>query len=69
MTKVDIEWQDQFGHWKHLVTKHNERDAFRSAQARAKSTGKRHRLMSEGTLLDILEHEFRLLVSYCYIQT
>ena len=56
-SKIEIEWQDQFGHWKHLVTKHNERDAFRSAQAqaRARSTGKRHRLMSEGTLLDILE--------------
>ena len=54
-SKIEIEWQDQFGHWKHLVTKHNERDAFRSAQELARSKGKRHRLMSEVTLLDLIE--------------
>ena len=55
MPKYEIEWQDQFGAWKHFQTKHNERDAFRTAQSRARSTGKRYRLMTEGTLCDILE--------------
>ena len=55
MIKVDIEWQDQFGYWKHYTTMHNEAFAYKCAQARATSTGKRHRLMSEGTLLDLIE--------------
>ena len=24
MTKIDIQYQDQFGKWRHLQTKHNE---------------------------------------------
>ena len=24
MTKIDIQYQDQFGRWRHLQTKHNE---------------------------------------------
>ena len=56
MTRVEIEWQDQFGRWQHFQTKHNEADAFRTAQSRARSTGKRHRLVDEdGRLLDVLE--------------
>ena len=26
--RVEIEYQDQFGSWKHFQTKHNEADAF-----------------------------------------
>jgi len=53
--KIFIQYQDQFGHWKQYTTKHNERDAFRTAQSRATSTGKRHRLIDEsGSLLDLL---------------
>ena len=44
--RVEIEYQDQFGSWKHFQTKHNEADAFRVASRRAQSTGKRHRLLS-----------------------
>ena len=56
MTKIDIQYQDQFGRWRHLQTKHNEGDAYRSASNRARSTGKRHRLMDQdGTLLDLIE--------------
>ena len=29
--KVEIEYQDRFGSWKHLQSKHNEADAFRVA--------------------------------------
>lgn len=56
MTRVDIEWQDQVGRWQHFQTMHNEANAFRTAQSRARSTGKRHRLVdANGQLLDLVE--------------
>jgi len=56
MVRINIEWQDQFGRWQRFQTKHNEADAFRTAQSRARSTGKRHRLTDEnGRLLDVIE--------------
>ena len=56
MTKIDIQYQDQFGQWRHLQTKHNEGDACRSASNRARSKGKHHRLVDQnGTLLDLIE--------------
>jgi len=56
MTRIVIQWQDQFGHWQRFIEKHNQADAFRTAQARARSTGKRHRLVDEnGSLLDLVE--------------
>ena len=39
MTKIDIQYQDQFGRWRHLQTKHNEGDAYRSASNRARPQG------------------------------
>lgn len=54
--KIHIEYQNQFGRWNHYQTKHNEADAYRTAAARAKSTGKRHRLVdASGSLLDLVE--------------
>ena len=54
--KIHIEYQNQFGRWNHYQTKHNEADAYRTAAARAKSTGKRHRLVdTSGSLLDLVE--------------
>ena len=54
--KVFIQWQDQFGAWKQYQTKYNQRDAFRVASNRAKSTGKRHRIVNTSDqLLDLLE--------------
>jgi len=56
MTRINIEWQNQFGRWQHIQTKHNEADAFRTAQNRARSTGKRHRLTDDdGRLLDVID--------------
>lgn len=56
MPRIEIEVQNQFGRWQHVQTKHNEADAFRAAQSRARSSGKRHRLLDEdGRLLDVLE--------------
>ena len=56
MTRVIIQWQDQFGRWQRFTEMHHEANAFRSAQSRARSTGKRHRLIDrEGQLLDLLE--------------
>ena len=54
--KNKIEYQDQFGSWKHFQTKHNKADAFRVASCRAQSTGKRHQLISnKGQILDFVE--------------
>ena len=56
MPRIEIEVQNQFGRWQHVQTKHNEADAFRTAESRARSSGKRHRLLDEdGRLLDVLE--------------
>ena len=56
MTRVIIQWQDQFGRWQRYTEMHNQANAFRSAQARARSTGKRHLLVDpDGSLLDLLE--------------
>jgi hypothetical protein len=56
MPKITIQYQDQVGAWKHYTTKQNQGDAYRTAANRAKSTGKRHRLVDEdGKLLDLVE--------------
>jgi len=53
--KVHIEYQDQFGHWRHYQTKYNEADAFRVASRRAASVNKRHRIVDDrGQVLDII---------------
>ena len=52
---VNIEWQDQQGHWHHLQSMRNQTDAYRVAMHRAEATGKRHRLMdASGRLLELL---------------
>lgn len=38
MTRIVIQWQDQFGRWQRFQEKHNQADASRTAQARARST-------------------------------
>jgi len=54
--KVHIEWQDNWMRWHHYQTKFNERDAYKVATARTRSTNKRHRLTSEsGQLLDLVD--------------
>jgi len=54
--KVFIQYQDQFGYWKSYQMMHNQANAFRTAKQRAKTTGKRHRLVDEsGNLLDSVE--------------
>ena len=56
MTRVIIQWQDQFGRWQRYTEMHNQANAFRSAQARARSTGKRHRVVDQdGSRLELLE--------------
>ena len=53
--KVFIQYQDQFGRWHPYQTKHNEGDAYRTAESRARSTGKRYRLVDQnGNLLDLV---------------
>jgi hypothetical protein len=56
MPRIKIEWQNSAGRWQHFQTRHNEADAYRSAQNRARSTGQRHRLVNDdGRLLDVIE--------------
>jgi len=56
MTHIVIQWQVRFGRWQRFQEKHNQADAFRNAQARARSTGKRHQLLDDdGQLLDLIE--------------
>ena len=52
--KVHIEWEDQHGYFHHLQTVHHLPSARRQAENRTRSTGKRHRLVSDdGALLDL----------------
>jgi hypothetical protein len=52
---INIQWQDQFGRWHHYQSKQNQADAYRVAQRRARSTGKRYRLVDgNGGLLDLV---------------
>jgi len=54
--KIHIQVQNQFGGWQHFQTMNHQPSAFRSAQNRAKSTGKRHRLVNEdGAVLDLVD--------------
>jgi len=53
--KVHLEYQDQFGKWLHYSTMNHQPSEYKSAQTRARSTGKRHRLVDDaGTLLDLV---------------
>ena len=55
MNKIDIQYQDIFLNWRHLMTKHHQGDAYRTAVNRAKSTKRRHRLVDKnGHLLDLI---------------
>jgi len=54
--KIVLQYQDQFGKWHRYQEKHNEGDAFRTAKARAKATGKRFRLVdADGRLVDLVD--------------
>ena len=54
-TKFVLQYQDQFGSWKRWGVKHNEGDAYRTAKARAKATGKRFRIVdADGRLIDLI---------------
>ena len=57
MTKVNIEWQDQFGHWKHYQMMHHLPNAYKTAQFRSKTMKKRIRLVdaTNGSLLDLID--------------
>ncbi len=56
MPCVEIEYQDQFSRWRQCQTMHNEANAFRTAQSRARRTGKRYRITDEnGSLRDVFE--------------
>ena len=55
--KVNIEWQDQFGYWKHYQMMHHLPSAYKTAQFRSKTMKKRMRLVdaTSGSLLDLID--------------
>jgi len=54
--KIFVEWQDQFKKWQRYGYYHSDLSAYSVANNRARSTGKRHRLITEDhSLLDIIE--------------
>ena len=53
--KFVLKYQDQFGKWHRYQEMHNQGDAYRTAKARAKATGKRFRIVdSNGNLIDLV---------------
>ena len=55
MITIKIQYQDQFGKWQQYQTVHHEGNAYQIAQQRARSTGKRYRLVDgNGALLDLV---------------
>ena len=56
MMRVVVEWQDQFARWHRYTEMNHQASAYRTAERRASSTGKRHRLVdAEGHLLDLVD--------------
>ena len=54
--KIYVEWCDQFNRWVRYGCYQNDLTAYSVANNRARSTGKRHRLITEDhSLLDIIE--------------
>lgn len=52
--RVHIEWEDQFGYFHHYQTQNHLPSARRTAENRARSTGKRHKITDDnGVLLDL----------------
>lgn len=53
--RVHIQWEDQFRHFVHFQTMNHVPDARRTAANRARTTGRRHRLVDDdGRLLDLI---------------
>ena len=47
MKKVDVQYCDQFGYWRHYQTKHNLPEAHRLMHRRVNQTGLKHRLVEK----------------------
>ena len=53
--KFVLQYQDPFGKWHRYQEKHNEANAYRTAKARPKATGKRFRIVDgNGNLVDLV---------------
>ena len=56
MQKVNIEYQDIFGYWKHYQMMHHLPSAYKTAQFRARATGKRFKLVDiNDNLIDLID--------------
>lgn len=54
--KYFIEWLDQHNRWNKYSSYHHQPTAYKSASNRAKSTGKKHRIIDDsGQFVDLFE--------------
>ena len=56
--KIFVEWKDQFNRWQRHGYYHSDLSSYSFSNDRERSTGKRHRLITEDlSLLDIIESD------------
>lgn len=54
MNKFVIQYQDQFFKWRNYQTQNGQTSAYRTAETRARQTGKKHRIVDgDGRLIDL----------------
>ena len=52
--KYVIQWRDQFGNYSNYQTQHGRTSAYRTAETKARQTGKVYRIVDgEGNLVDL----------------
>ena len=52
--KYVIQWRDQFGYYRNYQTQHGRTSAYRTAETKARQTGKVYRIVDgDGNLVDL----------------
>ena len=52
--KYVIQWRDQFGNYRNYQTQHGRTSAYRTAETKARQTGKVYRIVDgDGNLIDL----------------
>ena len=52
--KFVIQWRDQFGNYRNYQTQHGRTSAYRTAETKARQTGKVYRIVDgDGNLVDL----------------
>mgnify|MGYP001166174589 FL=1 len=53
--KITISWLDEWRKWQRYGVATNLRSAYKSAESRAKATGRRFKLSDENGLIDLID--------------